>query len=56
MGIPPTGQRVSIGLIDIVRIADGKVVEYWAIGDNLGMMQQLGVIGGSRQSNTSGPR
>ncbi len=55
MGIPPTGQRVSIGLIDIVRIADGRVVEHWAIGDNLGMMQQLGVIGGPRQSNTSGP-
>jgi steroid delta-isomerase-like uncharacterized protein len=44
MGIPPTGQRVSIGLIDIVRIADGKVVEHWSMGDTLGMMQQLGVI------------
>ena len=44
MGIPPTGQQVSIGLIDIVRIADGRVVEHWSMGDNLGMMQQLGVI------------
>ena len=44
MGIPPTGQRVSIGLIDIVRIVDGRVVEHWSMGDNLGMMQQLGVI------------
>ncbi|MDQ3912231.1 MAG: ester cyclase [Actinomycetota bacterium] len=44
MGIPPTGRPVSIGLIDIVRIADGRVVEHWSIGDNLGMMQQLGVI------------
>jgi steroid delta-isomerase-like uncharacterized protein len=44
LGIPPTGQQVSIGLIDIVRIADGKVVEHWSMGDNLGMMQQLGVI------------
>ncbi len=44
MGIPPTGQQVSIGLIDIVRIVDGRVVEHWAMGDNLGMMQQLGVI------------
>ena len=24
MGIPPTGQQVSFGLIDIVRIVDGK--------------------------------
>ncbi len=44
MGIPPTGKQVSIGLIDIVRIASGQVVEHWSIGDNLGMMQQLGVI------------
>ena len=44
MGIPPTGQQVSIGLIDIVRIVDGRVVEHWSMGDNLGMMQQLGAI------------
>jgi predicted ester cyclase len=44
MGISPTGQRVSIELIDIVRIAGEKVVEHWSMGDNLGMMQQLGVI------------
>jgi predicted ester cyclase len=44
MGIPPTGRRVSMGLIDIVRIVDGRVVEHWSMGDNLGMMQQLGVI------------
>ena len=44
MGIPPTGQQVSIGLIDIVRRADGQVVEHWSMADNLGMMRQLGVI------------
>jgi len=44
MGIPPTGQQVSMGLIDIVRIADGKVVEHWSVADNLGMMQQLGIL------------
>jgi steroid delta-isomerase-like uncharacterized protein len=44
MGIPPTGQQVSMGLIDIVRIADGRVVEHWSMADNLGMMQQLGIV------------
>jgi steroid delta-isomerase-like uncharacterized protein len=44
LGIPPTGRPVSIGLIDIVRVADGRVVEHWSIGDSLGMMEQLGVI------------
>jgi hypothetical protein len=33
-----------MGLIDIVRICDGRVVEHWSMGDNLGLMRQLGVI------------
>ena len=44
MGIPPSGRTVNVSLIDIVRISDGKVVEHWSVGDDLGMMQQLGVI------------
>ena len=55
MGIPPTGQQVSIGLIDIVRIVDGKVVEHWSMGDNFGMMQQLGVIPTPEQSEEASP-
>ena len=42
-GIAPTGKRISIGVIDIIRIADGKAVERWGIEDNLSMWQQLGV-------------
>ena len=44
MGIPPTGKRVTFSEIHIVRIADGKAVEHWGNSDDLGMMQQLGVI------------
>ena len=44
MGMPPSGRAVSMGLIDIVRVYDGRVVEHWSVGDSLGMMQQLGVI------------
>ena len=44
MGLPPTGRRVEIGLIDIVRVADGRVVEHWNAVDTLGMLQQLGAI------------
>ena len=43
MGIPASGRAVSMGLIDIVRISEGRVVEHWAMGDSLGLMQQLGV-------------
>jgi predicted ester cyclase len=44
MGIPPTGKRVTVTLIDINRIENGKLVERWGQADMLGMMRQLGVI------------
>lgn len=44
MGIPATGKRIVVKGIEVFRIADGKIVEIWASMDNLGMMQQLGVI------------
>ena len=44
MGMPPTGKSVSFGVIDIIRIADGKFVEHWGQMDTMRMMQQLGVV------------
>jgi steroid delta-isomerase-like uncharacterized protein len=44
MGIPATGKRVAIAYIDINWIADGKIAERWANQDDLGMLQQLGLI------------
>ena len=44
MGIPPTGKRISIQVIDFVRFADGRFAEHWGLMDNMGMMQQLGAI------------
>ncbi len=44
MGIAPTGKQVTVGMIEILRIAGGKMVEHWQVVDSLGMMQQLGVV------------
>lgn len=44
MGIPPTGKQVTMPVIVIYRIADGKIVEHWINADQLGLMQQLGVV------------
>lgn len=44
MGIAPTGKEVEVGVLDLFHIADGKLVEHWAAIDNLGLMQQLGVV------------
>ena len=44
MGIPPTGKAVSIGGIAIDRFENGQSIEHWEFYDQMGMMQQLGVI------------
>ena len=45
MGVPPTGARVEIQLIDIMRFDDaGLVCEHWGVTDMLSLMQQLGVV------------
>jgi len=44
MGIPPTGKQVATSAMTIDHIANGKIVETWRLFDQLGMMQQLGVI------------
>ena len=43
-GIPPTGRQGRMTGITIDRIADGKVVECWTSADELGLLQQLGVV------------
>jgi len=40
-GVPATGKQATWSEIHIGRIADGKVVEHWGIGDQVAMMQQL---------------
>jgi predicted ester cyclase len=43
MGMPATGKRVDVQLIDIIRFGDdGLAHEHWGVLDALGMMQQLG--------------
>jgi steroid delta-isomerase-like uncharacterized protein len=44
MGIAPTGRPITFAVIDILRVADGKIVEHWGQTDNLGLLQQLGAI------------
>lgn len=43
-GIPPTGKQIKVKYIDIWLVENGKLVENWVRLDELGMMQQLGVI------------
>ena len=40
-GMPPTGKQITVQGMDIVRIADGKIVEEWTNRDNAGLMMQI---------------
>lgn len=44
MGIPPTNKKVRFTGTTIVRMRDGKIVERWTNVDELGLLQQLGVV------------
>ena len=44
MGIAPTGNGVTIKGIDVLRIAEGRIVERWAQFNDLEVMQQLGAV------------
>jgi steroid delta-isomerase-like uncharacterized protein len=43
-GIPPTGKKVRVTFVDIMRIRDGRITEHWNCINQLDFMQQLGVI------------
>jgi predicted ester cyclase len=53
MGIPPTGKPFSVTGIEIYRFDDGKIIEHWLEVDNLGMLQQLGVVPAPGQATAS---
>lgn len=44
MGMPATGKHAEWTEIHIGRFQDGKLVEHWAVVDQLGMLQQLGLV------------
>ena len=45
LGVAPTGKRMGMQLIDIMRFDEnGLVCEHWGVADMLSLMQQLGVV------------
>jgi len=43
-GIAPTGRRVTVQLVDVIRIEDGAIVEQWGGPDLFDLLQQLRAI------------
>lgn len=48
---PPTGKAYTIQHIHIFRIEQDKLAEHWAVRDDLGLMQQLGIISSPEQAH-----
>lgn len=43
MGMPGSGKKVSVTMVDIIRFEKGKAVEHWGLTDSMTMMEQLGM-------------
>ena len=44
MGHPPSGRAFSVYVFDVMRVAEGRVVEHWGVPDRAGVLVQLGAI------------
>jgi predicted ester cyclase len=44
MGHPPTGRHMRATVFDVVRVADGRMVEHWGVPDRLSVLYQLGIL------------
>lgn len=44
MGMPPTNKKLLFTGTTIARFKDGKIIERWANVDELGLLQQLGIV------------
>jgi steroid delta-isomerase-like uncharacterized protein len=48
MGNAPTGRRVDVQAMIFGRIVNGQIVEDWTLIDQIGILQQLGIVPPSR--------
>lgn len=44
MGLAPTGNKVNSEAVDIYRIVNGKLAEYWNVTNDLKVLKQIGAI------------
>ena len=42
LGVPPSGNKITLDVTEIFRIENGQLVEAWDQWDRLGLMQQIG--------------
>ena len=43
-GMPATGTRTDIEVMDLFRVEGDRLVEHWALMDNLDLLKQIGAV------------
>ena len=51
-GVPASGRSVTIRILDIYRIADGRIAELWTVSDDLGFLMQVDALPGAGEPAT----
>lgn len=41
---PPSGRRISLTVIDVARVVDGRIVEHWGVPDRFAILAQSGLL------------
>ncbi|MEZ4727256.1 MAG: ester cyclase [Caldilineaceae bacterium] len=44
MGMPPTGKDIVVNGVEVFRMQDGKIAEFWRHDDDAGLLMQLGIV------------
>lgn len=44
LGVPPSGRRIRVAGIVLIRISNGQFVEGWNSWDQLGLLRQIGAL------------
>jgi steroid delta-isomerase-like uncharacterized protein len=44
--VPATDRTFRIDVIDVGRVADGRIAEHWGVADRMSLAQQLGIAAG----------
>lgn len=50
---PPSGRPVDATVVDIARIADGRIAEHWGVPDRFAVLAQTGVLARLADPRTS---
>jgi predicted ester cyclase len=42
LGVPPSGRKIDLQIIESAKWKDGKMIEHWGVADNIALLTQMG--------------